>query len=345
MRRAPISWGSSDPVFVNLTVPYGEVRDLIHAEYKGQTFVAVGNTVLWGKWRTFTDFLIDYVWHVFGKDWVEQQFALDREDRHPVARMREDVSAFAATQEKGPDGLYESVATGPMAGFLYLAYDLYVLAHHQDLQAAVVRRLRLSEQYQGARHELFAAATCIRAGFELEHEDETDRSRKHPEFVATHTHTGQVVAVEAKSRHRAGVLGRKGERESEEVQRADVGRLLNKAIAKRPGMPYVIFMDLNLPPLESDGDQPLPRVMQELPPKLDRVRGKHEDGKDPYNLLVFSNHPHHYGEPLSPDPAKDVLAVESLCPEHSADHPETIRAIYDAANQYGNVPSKFPEGP
>jgi hypothetical protein len=88
------------------------------------------------------------------------------------------------------------------------------------------------DQFQGARHELFAEATCLRAGFSIEHEDETDGSTRHAEFTATHKATGQTVSVEAKSKHRLGILGFPGARQAEGEHNLNVGRLLNDAIQK-----------------------------------------------------------------------------------------------------------------
>jgi hypothetical protein len=69
------------------------------------------------------------------------------------------------------------------------------------LDEALLARLKHREQFQGARHELFAEATCYRAGFAVQHENERDGTRRHAEFSAKHTRTGQMLSVEAKSKH------------------------------------------------------------------------------------------------------------------------------------------------
>jgi hypothetical protein len=131
---------------------------------------------------------------------------------------------------------------------MLLAYDLYVLKDNLSLQDDIIRRIKISDQFQGARHELFATATCIRAGYAIEFENEKDGTRKHAEFIATHKQTGQKIAVEAKSKHRPGVLGFLGNKESEQAIKLGVTSLINKAIAKNPEIPLVIFVDTNLPP-------------------------------------------------------------------------------------------------
>jgi hypothetical protein len=60
-----------------------------------------------------------------------------------------------------------------------------------------------------------------------------------------HVVTGQFLSVEAKSRHRQGVLGMPGMPEEKPDFR--LGPLINDAVAKRSDYPLVIFVDTNLP--------------------------------------------------------------------------------------------------
>jgi hypothetical protein len=83
------------------------------------------------------------------------------------------------------DGTSGVTPSGPLLAYLTFAYDLYVVEHNATLDARLVERLKMGDQFQGARHELFAEATCLRAGFEIIHEDETDHSSRHAEFVLT----------------------------------------------------------------------------------------------------------------------------------------------------------------
>ena len=75
-----------------------------------------------------------------------------------------------------------------------------VVADNNTLDDVLLARLKHRDHFQGARHELFAEATCLRAGFTVEHENERDGTRKHVEFVAVHKATGQRLSVEAKSK-------------------------------------------------------------------------------------------------------------------------------------------------
>jgi len=141
---------------------------------------------------------------------------------------------------------------GFMAAYLNLAYDLYVVADNSVLSDRTLARLKHVDQFQGARHELFAEATCLRAGFQVTHEDEKDSLTRHVEFTATHKTTGQKISVEAKSRHRRGVLGFSGFSKSNQKIKLDFSSLVRKAVRKSPPHPLAIFLDTNLPPETAD---------------------------------------------------------------------------------------------
>ncbi|MFZ0319471.1 MAG: hypothetical protein WAL56_10130 [Candidatus Sulfotelmatobacter sp.] len=78
-----------------------------------------------------------------------------------------------------------------------------------------------------------------------------------------------------------------------------------------------------------------PRMVRQL----ERVR--HENGeRDPYSMVVFSNHPHHYAAKDEKDPQKHVLSVQS---EDSSADGGALGGIHQAATLYGNVPNEFPK--
>lgn len=79
----------------------------------------------------------------------------------------------------------------------------------------------------------------------MKHENEKDGKTRHAEFTVRYVATGQLLSVEAKSRHRDGVLGRPG---APKVRPDfNLGGLINDAVAKKPPHPLVIFVDTNLP--------------------------------------------------------------------------------------------------
>ncbi len=162
-------------------------------------------------------------------------------DRHPVYAMFEGWFEFQRRQVANPGEIIKTSWTGDVASLLTLANDLFTVGDNAKLQDRLLARLRHRDQYQGARYELFVIATCVRAGFSVEYEDETDTSKKHPELVATYKKTGLKVAIEAKSRHRDGVLGFRTQMpiatNALEAHRAGLRRLLTDAAIKAPKLP------------------------------------------------------------------------------------------------------------
>jgi hypothetical protein len=130
--------------------------------------------------------------------------------------------------------------TGAGSAYNRLAYNLYLIAHNgTDIQSRLISRLRNRDNFQGAFFETQVAAWLIRAGFELEFEDETDTSTSHCEFAATYTKTGDKYSVEAKSRSRRPDGGA--------LRRLPVGRQLRQALEKKANHNRLVFIDVNKP--------------------------------------------------------------------------------------------------
>lgn len=320
---------------------FGDVRPIIQAEFNGLRFVAVGSELHYSKsWKTFPDFLMYYIKHILGQEWGNAELLRPLGSRHEIMKWYDAMCRFQKKREKGANGIFEEAPNGPMLSYLLLSYDLYTVSHHNALKNNLIDRLKNPDQFQGARHELFAAATCLRAGLKIEYENEADRTKKHPEFIATHEPTGQQISVEAKSRKRAGVLGHSGTRILQERIRLRIGRLLNASLLKASDKPLVVFLDLNVPPLSVRlFEKPW---IDEINKVLDQVERK-SGGNNRYNLVVLSSMPFYYDESDNPSPMGDILSIIAKNSLISMSHPEALLAIHDAANKYGNVPNEFEE--
>jgi hypothetical protein len=326
---------------------FGEVRPEIAVKHKDYQFVAVGSRVFYSKaWKSFPDFIVGYVREVLGKEWWTADNAKPEADRHQVCQWFEGMRRYLAIQQKQADGTVRLVHDGFGGAFMAFAYDMYIVEHNNRLDGVLLGRLKNKEQFQGARHELFAEATCLRAGFAIEREDEKDKTRKHAEFVATHEQSGLKFSVEAKSKHRAGVLGMPGVPLPHSKITLSFGQLINNALAKNPPHPLVVFIDTNLPsraaqrlytPRIENGTQIPSRLLMAL---LDRVAKEHGD-KDPYALLIFSNHPHHYTSPDELNPQKNVLAASARNPDPAWQ--PALAAFVRASTLYGNIPKDLPQ--
>ena len=141
-------------------------------------------------WRTPLDFLLDFV-----------DIHNGLVPSHPLRQIAESI-------RKSKQGLEVFTRTGELDYFASTVYN-WVLAMNNGLMTPVLlHRLSHPDQFQGARLELMLIGASARGQFALEFEDETEGSKRHAEFSMTID--AVKYSIEAKSRHRAGYLGRPG---------------------------------------------------------------------------------------------------------------------------------------
>lgn len=322
---------------------FGHIRPAIHTDWQGHKWVAIGDQLLNSPhWKTPLDFLGDYLKYVMTPKWGKDELKRPLSERHPVMQWYDSLCRLQsqAALNAGKDGQFSLAPSGAARAYYLLAYDLYVLQHHDLLEDRLVQRLRHKDQYQGARHELFAAATCVRGGFDIVYEDETVRSTKHTEFSARHRGSGTSVCVEAKSKHRAGVLGMKGDRAKDDEIRTRLGKLIGDALKKPRQHPLVLFIDLNLP-VESPASMTPEWFRSFADPILRDLDRKGCD--DPWDLLVFSNQPDHYLTDDGPAPGGYSLGMVGKNARIGNQPGPELFAIVDAANKFGSMPNSFDE--
>jgi len=172
------------------TRKYGYVRPCINTDNWGRKFVAAGNRLYASNgehpWRYVPDFLADYIPSIFGKEWGEAELAKAETERHPLGQWRVETLRYMQQQPRLPDGTYNAPPSGFMAAYMAFAFDLYAIEDNSRFDDDLLTRLKNKQQFQGARHEVFVEATCLRAGFSIEHENERDGSKRHAEFTARH---------------------------------------------------------------------------------------------------------------------------------------------------------------
>ncbi len=225
-------------------------RPIIGVKSGSHQIVAVGNKIYFSeKWKTFPDFLADYMKQKFGGTWGNEEIAKPFAERHPIMQWYDAYCRHQQATIKTPGEVTNANVTGVVACYLGLAYSLYLLDHNVEIQERLLHRLKDRANFQGAFYELFVANILIRAGFQLTLEDEDDSASKHCEFAAVSRRTGKKYWVEAKMRSVAGVLG-KTQRDGGS-DRKPLGRLiphLNDALAKPAADERLIFIDLNAEP-------------------------------------------------------------------------------------------------
>lgn len=218
-------------------------RPIISAYHNGRRFVAVKNRLYHSaNWKTFHDFLLDYLSIIFGSEWFKDELQKKDDEQHPVIQWHISLRRYLEEYEKEEKEIYDAPMTGVAESFLGLSYNLYLIAHNVIIQDELIRRLKDRNQFHGALYETYVAALLIKAGYELEFEDETNPDKKHCEFSAI---KGSIkYSVEAKSRQ-------------PNKSNYAIGNQLYNALRKDALYQRIIFINMNIAedtPPDKDAD-------------------------------------------------------------------------------------------
>jgi hypothetical protein len=232
-------------------------RPIISSVFKGHRFVAVGNRFYHSKnWKTFHDFLADYLKILFGREWGISEQKKDSADRHPILKWMDSISKYRQKVIKESDKeIVSSVMTGAVFAYLTLSYNLYLLAHNIEVQQRLVKRLKNQSLFYGALYETIVTSHFVKAGFKIELEDECEGSITHCEFVAVSAKSKNKYSIEAKTR-------------SPQKNHFSIRNQLHKALKKEASNRRVIFIDLNVSQNFDQMDQRL-RWLQDV---IDELR-------------------------------------------------------------------------
>jgi hypothetical protein len=304
---------------------FGEVRPIMHTEAWGKRLIGVENQIYSMDPRaTFADFLREYLREALGPAWWNQELAKPLAGRHQVARWQLHLEELMQG-ETDEHGRYVVETDGLLSALLNLAYDLFIVKDNIRFHERTLDRLRRREHFVGVRYELLVAAAFVRAGFQVDPEDESDSSSTHPEFLATHRATNFVIAVEAKARNR---------RPSDRTPaRAGVDDLVARAAQQAPkNEPFALFVDVAMPP--EDRTKP-PSWTDEVDQTVRAVVERNGGMPGPFDWVFFTNIPHQWGLSGEADPPRHFLDwLPRACRI-----PEEIRhAIVTAMQQHGNIP-------
>jgi hypothetical protein len=207
-------------------------------------------------------------------------------DRHPVLVWYDHICRLQQATIKTPGQIHSAPMTGAAAAWFYLAYDLYCLEHNAKLQTQLLERLRKPDLFSGARYEVFVAGTLSRAGFEIEFENEDDRTSTHVEFTATCKKSGKKYSVEAKQRNT-------GTDSTNNSRQFRLGRLLQRALRKSAAHPRIVFLGIDVPDTIGGDDNTIPSYLAQALKDLRRFEGRSGNGKAlPPAYLVITNRPY-----------------------------------------------------
>lgn len=257
-------------------------RPIISCEFKGYRFVAVGSQFRYSKkWKTFHDFLVDYLKSVFEPGWGNRELKKQFIERHPILQWYDYLCKEKKKSIKQDGQVSTAMMTGAVFAYLSLSYNLYLLAHNMKVHSYLVKRLANRDLFYPAFYETMVAALFIKAGFTLEPEDEDDSTSDHAEFLATSQKTGKNYSVEAK--HRA--AGKK---------HTAIRNQLYNALKKDLPHKRVVFIDLNIPENNKDAGRVkwLKHVIKQM---RDGEQTITINGKPAPKAYVFiTNHPFLY---------------------------------------------------
>lgn len=122
--------------------------------------------------------------------------------------------------------------------------------------------------------------------------------------------------------------------------KAGINRILNSALKKEPDLPYVICIDLNVPPIE--GDVFKSDIFNEVARTIEAKEKKlSEPDGFPATMYIFTNYPHHYADFDQHDPRKSWITTLVIKPKYPFSNDSIARDINNSLNQYGNIPNEF----
>lgn len=292
--------------------------------------------------ETFHVFLLSLLHDILGGEWWKEQNKLESQDKHFIALCYEKFEEWVrrnqvSSKRIGKTNIWSAIPDGYSKSLLLLAFDIVSLSHMQDLPTALLERLKSKDQYQGARYEIAIAAIFARLNCKVSFTDEKSR-KKRCEFIATDESSGISIAVEAKSRHRQGVLHQAGIVPDLEklLSIRTARRLFNDALEQNPkDTPYVIFVDVNSPLTPSiavdnkqwvkDAKNIVGKKLKDLPAKEHPI------------TIFFTNFSHHY---QTKDEALqgESIGIFTSNFQHTLPNQEFVNTLVGAVTHYGFVP-------
>lgn len=256
-------------------------KPIISTEFQEHRVIAVGREIHFSQnWKTFHDFLNDYPKIVLGRDWWMSELSKPPPQRHRILTwaVRSYEQAKVHMEQMGAGAA--QVMTGAIEAYMHFSYDLYSLKHSVEIQKLLIDRIKCPDNFPGALYEVRVAAALLRAGFSLQHQDETDRRTTHVEFIATHAASGAIYTVEAKRR---------------EGKRMKINRQMHRALSKQSDHPRIVFIDTNDARLELGRKQPYPVALVEAESQLKRFELDPAAKALPeaYVIVTYDPHEHH----------------------------------------------------
>jgi len=327
---------------------YGATPPSATLRWQGQRIVSAGNRLYEVPTeQSWYGFLYNLLIQELGADWFDQENEKADGHRHILVDWYRDI----CIRELDEEGFFTRFELGNEVGstlaFRSIAYDVFCMMQAMNLSAKLMARLRHPDQFEGARYELWVAATLARAGFSLEFADEDDRSSKHGEGIATHKETGKTYWIEAKRKHRP-YFDYLQAMLDKVVLKIDA-KLVAAAMQKPAEDERLIFIDVNRPPWHrNDIKAPWIRAFRSSLKKLEMQR-EFRDAPERNAFVLVTNHPYHYVSNIEPDPQQHFFTTSFNKSElhwetFEADHPVVYNLMRSITDHF-SIPETFLEDP
>jgi hypothetical protein len=289
-------------------------RPIVSTSTSDKTIWAVGSRIfIHHANQTFHEFLFHYLADLVNRNWIVQEGKKVEKNQHHIFKCYQAYERLRNSSRVHNAPIFRMKPDGATISLMTLAYDCYQMEHSGNVMPKSWRkRLRNRDAYQGVRYEILVAALFCRMGFKLEFQEKI--KTKHCEFIAHHKDYGHPIAVEAKSRHRQGILHEPGSFDFMKSIKGDIEKLYKDALNHAPGdKPFVIFIDLNSP--STITEFPAKGWYQDVKEKILTLHTPTKENPDAYNQFVVTNFAFHYGD-LSETPSSEYLLIDSSHPRH-----------------------------
>jgi hypothetical protein len=284
------------------------------------------------KDESFYDFQINLLLWAVGKPWYDAEMTKSVEQRHIILRWRHERSDLLRAHQRPEDDPNKPV-TAPMTGNVralqVLADDVYQLEHALKTPKKIIDRLRDPRQFQGARNEIAVASIFARCGFDIHFID--DDTKRNPEFIAEKG--TEKIAVEAKSRHRPGVLEERGVMKNDPAPAKIKGHYENALLQNPGGIPFVVFIDVNL--ALTPATSPMEKLWVKEAMKCFDDRRQEGKATDPDTGVILTNFGWHYYRDRAAAPG-ECITVRSANPQFPIQE-ETWKLLERALSEYGFI--------
>ena len=288
--------------------------------------------------ETYHEFILALLRSVVGLHWFQKQKKLPVEQQHQICRWFEITDAFLKLHRSklvGEDKKhFSAIAPGDVSDLLTLAHDVFHLINARLFGGKIRKRLIDKRGFQGARYEIAVAALMIRAGLKVQYIYHHDK--KHHDLQAFDKKTNTSLAVEVKSRHRAGGIHEPGLANMDHIKRGDVASLIGQALDQSPGtFPFVIFVDLNVPREPGTPVEARP-WFQDVWTDMQSLGAPTPEHPDDFSAIFVTNFWHHWsGSALSA--GVEYLHIVSYCPRHPVPA-DLVGRLMAAVQNYSFVP-------